>query len=340
MAVQPSLPILPAVPPTDPAFHIFLDGQGLAPLRRRPTSTLQINVGKLCNQACHHCHVDAGPKRTEVMSSSVADRVLLLLRATPSIQTVDITGGAPELNPNFRRLVVQSYRLDKHLIDRCNLTVLSEPGLEDLPEFLAEHEVEITASLPCYTPANVDRQRGRGVFEKSITALHRLNALGYGRAGSRLQLNLVYNPLGPSLPPPQAALEADYKRQLREHFNIEFHRLFTITNMPIKRFADDLRRLGKTQEYQHLLVEHFNPATLDQLMCRDLVSVGYDGRLFDCDFNQMLEIPLGVPGAEAPRTIWDVDDFSGLRDQPIATAAHCFGCTAGSGSSCGGALSR
>ncbi|MHB8733790.1 MAG: arsenosugar biosynthesis radical SAM (seleno)protein ArsS [Terriglobales bacterium] len=338
MAVHSSLPILPQAPTPDPAFTAFLAARGLAPLRRRPVTTLQINVGKLCNQACHHCHVDAGPKRTEIMAAPVADQVLKLLRATPSIQTVDITGGAPELNSNFRRLVVQSYRLDKHLIDRCNLTVLAEPGMEDLPEFLAEHEVEISASLPCYTMENVDRQRGRGVFDKSINALHRLNALGYGRPGSSLQLNLVYNPLGPSLPPPQAELESDYKQQLRQHFNIEFHRLFTITNMPIKRFADDLKRQGKTEAYQSLLVNHFSPGTLDQLMCRDLVSVGHDGQLYDCDFNQMLEIPLGADGALRAPTIWDLDDFSSLRGLPIATGAHCFGCTAGTGSSCGGAL--
>lgn len=316
------------------SFSDTLVSHGLWPLRRDPVSTLQINVGKLCNQACLHCHVEAGPKRTESMPEEVVERVLRLLSASPAIDTVDITGGAPELNPNFRRLVTRSRELGRAVIDRCNLTVLFEPGMESLADFLAAHQVEITASLPCYTVANVDNQRGRGVFEKSIRALQHLNKMGYGRPGSALKLNLVYNPLGASLPADQSCLEADYKRQLDDHYSIEFHQLFTLTNMPVKRFADFLDRSGKRAEYMSLLLEHFNPDAVSGMMCRSLLSVGWDGVLYDCDFNQMLEI--GMDGHR--RTIWDLDSFSDLSGQHIATASHCFGCTAGAGSSCGGAL--
>jgi radical SAM/Cys-rich protein len=314
-------------------FRDALRQHGLGGLRRREVTTLQINVGKLCNQACHHCHVEAGPKRTEIMPGEVANRVLALLAATNSIQTVDITGGAPELNANFRTLVSESRRMEKQVIDRCNLTVLFEPGQEAVAEYLAANQVEITASLPCYTEANVDQQRGKGAFEKSIRALRLLNAIGYGRAGSGLVLNLVYNPLGASLPPPQEKLEGDYKRQLLENFSIEFNRLFTITNMPIKRFAEFLFREGRHEAYMGLLSNHFNPATVHQLMCRDLVSVGWDGKIYDCDFNQMmdLETPSG-------KTIWEVDSFAALAHNEVATGSHCFGCTAGAGSSCGGSL--
>jgi len=325
------LPILNAVASVD--FQDKLRQHGLGELRRREVTTLQINVGKLCNQACHHCHVEAGPKRTEIMPAGVADRILALLAATPSIQTVDITGGAPELNENFRRLVSESRRMQKQVIDRCNLTVLFEPGLETLAEFLAANNVEITASLPCYTESNVDQQRGKGAFEKSIRALRLLNAIGYGQPGSGLALNLVYNPLGASLPPPQEKLEADYKSHLRESFGIEFNRLFTITNMPIKRFADMLVREGKHESYMGLLANHFNPATVEQVMCRDLVSIGWDGKIYDCDFNQMLD--LETPGG---KNIWEIDSFSELANSGIATDSHCFGCTAGAGSSCGGSL--
>src|SRR5689334_2001778 len=270
-------------------FDKTLLAHGVGPLLRDAVTTLQIHVGKLCNQACQHCHVDAGPKRTESMSQQIAERVLHILSASPTITTVDITGGAPELNPNFRRLVTRSRELGRDVIDRCNLTVLFEPGMEDLADFLAWNEVQIIASLPCYTAVNVDVQRGRGVFDKSIRALQELNKLGYGMPDSALKLNLVYNPLGATLPPDQSRLEADYKLHLREQFGIEFHRLFTITNMPIKRFADYLHRTGQQAEYMTLLVEHFNPATVSQLMCRSLVSVGWNGALYDCDFNQMLE---------------------------------------------------
>jgi len=306
------------------------------PLLRGPASTLQINVGKLCNQACHHCHVDAGPRRTEVMTAETAERLLHLLAATPAIGTVDITGGAPELNPNFRRLVTRSRELDREVIDRCNLTVLFEPGMAGLSEFLAEYKVQIIASLPCYTAPNVDAQRGRGVFDKSIRALQRLNTLGYGKPGSSLTLHLVYNPLGACLPPEQSRLEADYKRQLREHFGIEFHRLFTLANMPISRFADSLRRSGNYGDYMALLAGNFNPSTVAELMCRSLINVGWDGGLYDCDFNQMLGI--GIGGRRA--TVWDLETFSHMEGQLIATGMHCFGCTAGAGSSCGGALQK
>jgi radical SAM/Cys-rich protein len=325
------LPILDKTAAVD--FRETLRQHGLGELQRREVTTLQINVGKLCNQACHHCHVEAGPKRTEIMPAGVADRILALLVATPSIQTVDITGGAPELNENFRRLVSESRRMQKQVIDRCNLTVLFEPGLETLAEFLAANNVEITASLPCYTESNVDQQRGKGAFEKSIRALRLLNGIGYGNPESGLALNLVYNPLGASLPPPQEKLEADYKGHLRESFGIEFNRLFTITNMPIKRFADMLAREGRQESYMGLLVNHFNRATVDHVMCRDLVSIGWDGKIYDCDFNQMLD--LETPGG---KDIWEIDSFAELANSRIATGSHCFGCTAGAGSSCGGSL--
>jgi radical SAM/Cys-rich protein len=326
---------LPAIlkPAASADFRDALRQHGLGDLRRHELTTLQINVGKLCNQACHHCHVEAGPKRTEIMPAEVAERVLTLLAATHSIQTVDITGGAPELNANFRTLVRESRHLNKQVIDRCNLTVFFEPGQETVVEFLAANQVEIAASLPCYTETNVDQQRGKGAFETSIRALRLLNAIGYGRAGSGLVLNLVYNPLGASLPPPQEKLEGDYKRQLRENFGIEFNRLFTITNMPIKRFAEFLFREGKHESYMGLLSNNFNAATVGHLMCRDLVSVGWDGKLYDCDFNQMLD--LETPGG---KTIWEIDSFAALAHNEIATGSHCFGCTAGAGSSCGGSL--
>ncbi|MCU1254335.1 MAG: Radical domain protein [Candidatus Angelobacter sp.] len=325
------LPILN--PGVSVAFGDTLRQHGVAELQRREVTTLQINVGKLCNQACHHCHVEAGPRRTEIMPANVAEHIMKLLAATPSIQTVDITGGAPELNANFRALVSEARRMEKHVIDRCNLTVLFEPEQETLAEFLATHQVEITASLPCYTESNVDQQRGKGAFEKSIRALRLLNAIGYGEPGSGLALNLVYNPLGDSLPPPQEKLEADYKRELRDNFGIKFNRLFTITNMPIKRFAEYLLREGRHESYMALLANHFNPATVDKLMCRDLVSIGWDGKIYDCDFNQMLDL-------ETPdgKTIWEIDSFAELAKSPIATDSHCFGCTAGAGSSCGGSL--
>jgi radical SAM/Cys-rich protein len=321
-----------------PAFAATLGHAGLAPLVRGPVTTLQVNTGRLCNLACHHCHVEAGPKHTDIMRADVAERVVELIDRTPSIELLDLTGGAPEMNPGFRFLVTEARRRRRRVIDRCNLTILLESGFEDLAAFLAATEVEIVASLPCYTAANVDSQRGRGVFDGSIEALRRLNALGYGRPGSGLRLDLVYNPLGASLPPPQQALEVQYREELGRLFGIEFHRLFTITNMPVRRFARTLERTGQHAAYMSLLVNHFNPATVPALMCRSLVSVGFDGRLYDCDFNQMLDIPVGA-ASTGMRTIWDRDALDALTGAAIATGRHCFGCTAGAGSSCSGALS-
>jgi radical SAM/Cys-rich protein len=345
-----------------PAFADTLRQHSLPALTREAVTTLQINVGRLCNLACHHCHVEAGPLRTEVMPERVVDRVIALLDLNPAIAVVDLTGGAPEMNPGFRRLVIEARRRHLRVIDRCNLTILLQPGYTDLPEFFAEQDVHVIASLPCYTAANVDRQRGLGVFDGSIQALKRLNALGYGDPGgdpgghpdgrdkSPRRLDLVYNPLGASLPPSQSTLEAQYREELRRLFGIEFHQLLTITNMPIKRFATQLAQARQTEAYMGLLVNHFNPATVPGVMCRSLVSVGWDGQLYDCDFNQMLDIPLGASfstagsaagsaaGSTDARTIWDIDSFDRLTGTRIATGQHCFGCTAGAGSSCSGAL--
>jgi radical SAM/Cys-rich protein len=313
-----------------PSFDGALAEHALPPLRRGRTTTLQVNVGKRCDLACHHCHVESGPKRTEALDERLARRVLELLARNPALDTLDLTGGAPELNPHFRALASGARALGRRVIDRCNLTVLLEPGQQETPEFLAREGVDVVASLPCYTAGNVDAQRGKRVYERSLTALRRLNALGYG---ARLRLDLVYNPLGPSLPAPQAKLEADYRRELGA-LGIRFHQLFTITNMPIKRFAHDLARRGESEAYLALLVNHFNPGTVDALMCRSTLSVAYDGQLYDCDFNQALELPL----AGRRTTLDEVNDVAALEGLPIATASHCFGCTAGAGSSCGGAL--
>lgn len=326
---------LPAEPPS---FDASLLAVGAGVLRRGRVTTLQVNVGKLCNMACHHCHVEAGPQRTELMSQEVAARVVEVVADNPGIELVDLTGGAPELNPSFRWLVSEVRRLGRRVIDRCNLTVLFEPGLEDLPRFLAEQGVEVVASLPCYQRANVEKQRGKGAFGKSVDGLRLLNGLGYGRAGSGLVLDLAYNPVGPSLPPPQASLETTYRRELGELFGIEFSRLLTLANMPIKRFAHLLERTGQHGAYMSLLVNHFNAATVPGLMCRSLLSVGWDGRLYDCDFNQMLELPLGADTGRPRRTLFDIDSLDSLDDAPITTGDHCYGCTAGAGSSCGGAL--
>ena len=314
-------------------FARTLEERGLGPLRRGTPTTLQLNVGRICVLACHHCHVEAGPPRTETLDAATAGRVLELLERNSELRTLDLTGGAPELCAEFRGLVSGARRLGRDVIDRCNLTVLFLPGQEDTAEFLAENGVAVVASLPCYTREKVDAQRGRDVFDRSIDALRRLNGLGYGRAEPRA-LDLVYNPLGPSLPPPQAQLEEQYRRELRELFGIEFRRLLTITNMPIKRFAHALAREGRDAEYRSLLVNHFNPDTVSGLMCRDILSVGWDGQLYDCDFNQMLELPLGG----RRRSVWEVEDLAEFAGDEIATGPHCFGCTAGSGSSCGGAL--
>ncbi|MCG8556507.1 MAG: arsenosugar biosynthesis radical SAM protein ArsS [Proteobacteria bacterium] len=322
------------------AFEQELGQHGMASLSRSALTTVQINVGKRCNQACHHCHVDAGPARVESMGRDVAERVVRLVARAPSVDLVDITGGAPELNPHFRWLVRTLRGHGVQVMDRCNLTILFEPGMQDLPAFLADHQVAVTASLPCYGPGNVDKQRGKGVFDRSIRALRILNQHGYGLAGTSLPLDLVYNPLGASLPPPQVALESRYREVLRAEHGIEFNRLLTLTNMPIQRFARSLERQGQYDAYMSLLVNHFNPATIEHLMCRTLLSVGYNGRLYDCDFNQMLEIALGAPRRDraTPTTVWELDSLQDLAGQRVATAEHCFGCTAGAGSSCGGAL--
>jgi len=316
-----------------PDFVQTLADHGLT-LRRAIPTTLQVNVGKRCNQACHHCHVDAGPKRTERMAPSTVARVLAVLAANPVLETLDVTGGAPELHPEFRALVAGARALGRRVIDRCNLTVLLEPGQDDTAAFLAEHGVEIVASLPCYEAENVDRQRGRGVHAKSLEALGRLNALGYGRSGGRLRLDLVYNPVGPALPPDQAGLEARYRHELETRHGIGFDHLLALANLPIARFAADLVRQGRHDAYLSLLAHHFNPATVPGLMCRHLVSVAWDGALHDCDFDQMIGLPLGA----GPRTIFGLDDVRSLAGAPIETGPHCFGCTAGAGSSCAGAL--
>ena len=330
---------LPAEPgrrpePAREPFAEKLRQHGVGPLRRGRITTLQVNVGLRCDLACHHCHVEAGPKRREALDHRAATRVLELLETNPTVECLDLTGGAPELNPQFRRLVRGARALGRRVIDRCNLTILLRPGQEDAAQFLADHQVEVVASLPCYTRETVERQRGRGVFGMSIEALQRLNTLGYGQAGSQLALHLVYNPAGATLPPSQAELEARYREELHELFGIAFHRLLTLANMPIKRFARQLEREGRHAAYLALLANHFNPATLPELMCRSLLSVDHAGRLYDCDFNQALGLPL--PGPE--RSLWDVQDLGALEGRPVATAAHCLGCTAGAGSSCGGAL--
>jgi radical SAM/Cys-rich protein len=303
-------------------------------LRRARTEVLQINVGKLCNLTCNHCHVNAGPKRREIMTRDTIDRVIEWL-ARSGIPTVDVTGGAPEMIPDFRYLVeqVKSLRPDRHVMDRCNLTILLEPGHEELAPFLARHEVEVIASLPCYSAKNVNEQRGDGVFDASIRALRRLNTLGYG-ASERLPLHLVYNPNGAFLPGGQAALEAAYKAALKADFGVVFNRLYTITNMPIARFAAYLRHRGQYDDYLNLLVASFNPHTVDGLMCRHTLSVGWRGEVYDCDFNQMLDLQWRNG---RPLFLWDIDPAQ-VEGQSILTGEHCFGCTAGCGSSCGGAL--
>lgn len=329
------LPVVPSPSPRLPAFDVVMRRHALFPLTKRGVTTLQVNVGKLCNMACQHCHVDAGPKRTEVMPRSVAERVVEVVANNPALQVVDITGGAPELNPNFRFLVTEVRKLGRLVIDRCNLSVFFEPAMADLPSFLASQGVHVIASLPCYQPANVDKQRGKGAFDKSISALRILNQMGYGVAEFGLRLDLVYNPGGAFLPPAQAALEKQYKQQLRA-LGIQFNGLLTLTNMPINRFSHALERSGQLDRYMQLLVDNFNPSTAPGLMCRSLLSVGHDGRLFDCDFNQMLELELG--GQRGIKTIWDFDSIEQLMGSRVATRAHCFGCTAGAGSSCSGAL--
>ena len=303
-------------------------------LRRGRPEILQVNVGKLCNLTCVHCHVNAGPKRKEIMTRETVDRVLEWLSKT-EIPVVDLTGGAPEMIPDFRYFIerVRTLESPRHVIDRCNLTILLDPGYEELPEFLAKHKVEIIASMPCYTPENVNAQRGEGVFDGSIAALQRLNLLGYG-IEPELPLHLVYNPVGAFLPGQQTELESDYKRELKGHFGIVFNNLYTITNLPIGRFAAYLRHNDKFEEYMELLISAFNPATIDGLMCRNTLSVGWRGEVYDCDFNQQLDMQWMNGRA---LFLWDLDPDE-IDNREIMTGDHCFGCTAGAGSSCGGAL--
>jgi radical SAM/Cys-rich protein len=311
------------------SFEAKLSAHGLG-LRRARLQTLQVNVGRKCNQACRHCHVDAGPWRTEMVGQAVARRIGDWIRQyQPEI--VDLTGGAPELSGFFRFFVETARGAGSHVIDRCNLTIVEEPGYGDLPDYLAGQEVEVIASLPCYTAENVAKQRGAGVFEKSISALRKLNGVGYG---TRLALNLVYNPIGPKLPAPQAELEADYKEALGREFGITFNRLYTITNQPIARFAEDLRRQGQTEAYMSLLANSFNPATVESLMCRTTLSVGWMGEVYDCDFNQMLGMQMQNG---KPLYLWDVTPEL-LEGWAVRTGEHCLACTAGCGSSCSGAL--
>ena len=305
------------------------------PLRRGNLEVLQANITLTCNQSCFHCHVASSPKRKEAMTYETLELLLATLDRHPSIHTLDITGGAPELHPEFRWLVKEARSRGVTVIDRCNLTILSEPGQEGTAEFLAQHQVKVVASLPCYSAENVNAQRGDGVFDASIVGLQKLNALGYGHEASGLVLDLVYNPLGASLPPPQPALEKAYKEQLKEHFGIVFNDLYTLTNMPIQRFGSTLISKGTFDEYMTLLKANFNSATLPGLMCLNTLSVDYLGQVHDCDFNQQLKLPLG--DAKEPVYLKELLDAD-LSDSPIRIADHCYGCTAGQGSSCGGAL--
>lgn len=311
----------------------LLEATDFPAIHRGQLDTLQVNLGYKCNQTCVHCHVNAGPTRKEMMSDDTIELIIEVLKAR-RIQTLDLTGGAPEMHPRFRELVAAATEAGVQVMDRCNLTILTEPGYETMAEFLAEHQVQVVASMPCYSPANVDQQRGNGVFDQSIQALQRLNALGYGQPGSGLLLNLVYNPLGPSLPPSQKQLEADYQRELQAHFGIAFNQLFTITNMPIQRFGSTLISKGQFQDYMQLLKDSYSPANLEGVMCRYLVSVDWQGYLYDCDFNQMLKLPLPHASKRHLRDLLRHD----LKGDEIRVADHCYGCTAGQGSSCGGAL--
>ncbi len=304
-------------------------------IRRKRLETLQVNLGYKCNQTCVHCHVNAGPTRTEMMAREIINDVLAFVQAS-HIGKLDITGGAPELNPHFRDLARAARNLGVHVIDRCNLTILEQPGQENLAQFLADHAVEVVASLPCYLEENVDAQRGKGVFEASIRALKTLNGLGYGQPGSKLVLNLVYNPQGPSLPPAQGKLEDDYRRHLGERFGVVFNHLYVLTNMPIERFGSMLISKGQFEHYMNLLKNAYQPANLESVMCRNLISVDWRGYVYDCDFNQMLGLPLSYKG----RPQVHLRDLIGrdLTGNAIVVADHCYGCTAGQGSSCGGAL--
>jgi len=303
--------------------------------KRNAVDVLQVNMGRYCNLACIHCHVESGPTRTEMMNRETVDAVLRFL-ASSNISALDITGGAPELNRNFDYLVESAVGLGRHVMDRCNLTVIFEPGKDYLAEFFKKHQVELVCSLPCYSQENVDKQRGKGTFDGSIRALQRLNEIGYGQADSDLILNLVYNPVGPHLPPPQQKLEQDYKRILAENFGIAFNHLYCLTNMPITRYATHLKLRGEYDRYLELLANNFNGATLDQVMCRNLISIGWEGSVYDCDFNQMLNLPIR-DRAGKPLHISSLS-IEQVRNHTITVGDHCYACTAGAGSSCGGTL--
>jgi len=327
------VPIKPShdIPDCGPEFSSVIADNGMS-LRRALPTELQINLGKLCNLACHHCHVDAGPKRTEIMTWDTMDKILNWLDDT-NIKKADLTGGAPELNPHFREFCDALIEKDIEITSRCNITVLFEPGQEDLAQWYADRSIRLVCSLPCYTEDNVDAQRGKGVFDKSIQGLQLLNSLGYGIESDK-PLDLVYNPGGAFLPPEQSNLEQDYRKMLWDNFEIQFSHLLAITNIPINRFAHSLRREGKLEEYQNLLVENFNSETIEGLMCRHLYNVDWLGKTYDCDFNQMIDLPMANRKAQY---IWDVN-YKKSENSPIAVDRHCFGCTAGSGSSCGGTL--
>ncbi len=306
-------------------------------LNRTPPEILQLNVGKLCNLTCTHCHVNAGPARKEIITAETIDRILPWFAQSPLL-TLDLTGGSPEMVPDFRRLVTEVRKMtpQRRIMDRLNPTILSEPGYEWVADFLAEHEVEIIASMPCYEPKNVTAQRGDGVFDRSITAFQKLNTLGYG-SSPKLPLHFVYNPVGPKLPPAQAELQADYQEAMHENFGIVFNNLYTITNMPISRFSSWLRHQNALEDYMTLLRTNFNPATVSGLMCRNTINVSWQGQVYDCDFNQMLELPLKRLGESKPLYLWDLDPQD-IQLPEIRLADHCYGCTAGCGSSCGGSL--
>ena len=314
------------------AHKLGLDGAGL---KRRAVDVLQVNLGRYCNLACIHCHVEAGPARPEMMSRPIVESVLRFLESTP-IPTLDITGGAPELHPDFDYLVESARSVGRQVLDRCNLTVIFEPKKEYLPQFFRRHQVELICSLPCYSMENVDKQRGKGTFDASIRALQIFNRIGYGQPESGLTLNLVYNPVAPHLPPPQEKLELDYKRELKEQFGIVFNHLYCLTNTPITRYATHLKLRGEYDDYFELLERSFNGATIEQVMCRNLISVGSDGTIYDCDFNQMLDLPItGADNKPLHISSLTMDQLAGTA---ISVGDHCYACTAGAGSSCGGAL--
>ena len=313
----------------------LLESTDFPAIRRTKLDILQVNLGYKCNQQCLHCHVNASPNRKEIMDEATIDSVIAYMKDS-TVKKLDLTGGAPELNPYFKKLVREAHKLGIHIIDRCNLTILEEPGFEDLAQFLAEHRVEVIASLPCYLEENVNKQRGDGVFSSSIRGLKKLNSLGYGKPGTGLELNLVYNPVGPTLPPAQETLEKDYKNKLGEQYEIVFNELYTLANMPIKRFGSTLISKGQFADYMSLLRSAHNVENLHSVMCRTLISVDWQGYVYDCDFNQMLELSLGA--TEKPRVHIKELSKINLEGSVISIKDHCYGCTAGQGSSCGGAL--